>query len=106
VLSELTRKHEPDSSLNLAGGKSRLFVVSGELPSLSSNTLENVVDEGVHNGHTLLADTGIWVDLLENLVDVRAVRLGTLLAALLIASLLRGLGGLLGLILPLCLICP
>ena len=51
-------------------------------------------------------DTGIWVNLLENLVDVRAVRLGTLLAALLIASLLRGLGGLLGLILPLCLICP
>ena len=93
VLGKLTRKHEPDSSLDLAGGESRLLVVSGELSSLSGDTLEDIVDEGVHDGHSLLADTGIRVHLLEDLVDVRAVGLSALLAALLVAGLLRGLGG-------------
>ena len=95
MLCEFTRKHEPDRSLNLAGGKCRLLVVSGKFSSLGSDSLEDIVDEGVHNGHTLLANTGIWVDLLKDLVDVGAVRFGTLLTALLIACLLRGLGGLL-----------
>jgi len=93
VLGKFARKHKSDSSLDLARRKSRLLVVSSEFSSLSGNTLEDIVDEGVHDGHTLLADTGIRVNLLEHLVDVGAVRFGTLLSALLIASLLGGLSG-------------
>jgi CelD/BcsL family acetyltransferase involved in cellulose biosynthesis len=46
--------------------------------------------------HTLLGDTSVRVDLLEDLVDVRRVRFGTLLGLLASGGLLRGLGGLLG----------
>ena len=95
MLGKLTRKHQPHGGLNLAGRQSRLLVVSGKLAGLASNALENIVDERVHDGHSLLANTGIGVNLLEHLVDVRAVGLGTLLALLLVSCLLGSLGGLL-----------
>jgi len=93
VLGEFTREHEPDSSLDLTGRESCLLVVGGELTSLGGNALKDIVDEGVHDGHTLLADTGIGVHLLEHLVDVRRIRFDALLVPLASASLLRGLGG-------------
>ena len=34
--------------------------------SLGSNALEDVVDEGVEDGHRLVGDTSIRVDLLED----------------------------------------
>ena len=43
---------------------------------------KDVVDERVHDGHALLGDTSVGVDLLEHLVDVRRVRLGALLGLL------------------------
>ena len=54
------------------GGKGSLLVVLGKLSDLSgnSNSLQDVVDERVHDGHTL-GDASIWVNLLEDLVDVR-----------------------------------
>ena len=95
VLGKLTGKHEPHSRLNLTGRKRGLLVVGGELSSLARNTLEDVVDEGVHDGHALLADTGVGVDLLEDLVDVRGVGLDALLGSLLlsVSCLLGCLGG-------------
>ena len=33
---------------------------------LSGNTLEDIVDEGVENGHRLVGDTSVRVDLLED----------------------------------------
>ena len=72
MLGELTGKHEADSSLDLARGKSGLLVVGGKLAGLAGDALEDVVDERVHDGHSLLADAGVGVDLLEHLVDVRA----------------------------------
>ena len=92
VLGKFAREHKPDSSLDLTRRKGRLLVVSSELSCLSGNAFEDIIDEGVHDGHTLLADTGIGMNLLEHLVDVGAVRFSTLLAALLIAGLLRGFG--------------
>ena len=92
MFGELTRKHKSNSSLNLTRRKSRLLIVSSKFSSLSSDAFEDIVDKGVHDGHTLLADTGIWMNLLEHLVNVGAVRFSTLLAALLIAGLLRGFG--------------
>ena len=99
VLGEFSREHETDGGLNLAGRESRLFVIGGELSSLTSNALEDVIDERVHDRHSLLADTGIGVDLLENLVDVGGVRFNALLALLFLALRLGGGGlgrGLLG----------
>jgi hypothetical protein len=71
-------------------------VVRRELGSLGSDTLENVGNERVENGHGLVGDTSVGVDLLEDLVDVRGVGLSALLGALLAALLGRGrgLGGL------------
>ena len=95
VLGELSGEHEADGGLDLPGGEGRLLVVLGELAGLSGDALEDVVDEGVHDGHALLGDAGVGVDLLEDLVDVRGVGLDAL-AVLLGSSLLGGLGGFLG----------
>jgi hypothetical protein len=63
MLGKFTREHETDSSLDLTGRKGCLLVVSGKLSSLGGDTLEDIVNEGVHDRHTLLGDTSIWVDL-------------------------------------------
>ena len=78
VLGEFTRKDESDGGLNLSRGKSALLGVSSELGGLRSDSIEDIVDEGVHDAHASLGDTGIGVDLLEDLVDVRRVSLGSL----------------------------
>jgi hypothetical protein len=85
VLGELTRKHETNGSLDLAGRESGLLVVGGKLSCLAGDALEDVVDERVHDTHPLLADTGVGVDLLEDLVDVGGVGFDALLAALLLS---------------------
>ncbi len=90
VLGQFTREHEADGRLDLATAERGLLAVSRELSGLGSNALEDIVDEGVHDGHTLLGDTGVGVDLLEHLVDVRRVGFGTLLALCLGASGLLG----------------
>ena len=54
-----------------------LLVVSNKLGRLGGNLLENVVDERVHDGHGFLGDSGFWVNLLEDSVDVDAEGLGS-----------------------------
>ena len=95
MLGKLTGKHETNGSLDLARAQGSLLVVGGELSSLTSDTLKDIVDEGVHDGHSLLGDAGVGVDLLEDLVDVRGVALDALLGSLLLVAggLLGGLGG-------------
>ena len=85
------------------------MVVRRELGSLGRDSLEDVGDERVEDGHGLVAavsarassavrdisrDTGVGVDLLEDLVDVRRVRLDSLLRSLL-STVFGGSGGLL-----------
>ena len=96
MLGQLSWKDEPDSGLNLPGGHGRLLGVPSELGGLAGDLLEDVVDEGVHDGHGLGGDSGVGVDLLQHLVDVDAV--GFLPAALLLLITLGdGLLGLTGL---------
>ena len=92
MLGKFTREHETNGSLDLAAGESGLLVVRGKLSGFRGNTLKDIVDEGVHDGHALLGDTGIRMNLLEDLVNVRRVRLNTLLGRV----RRRLLGGLLG----------
>jgi len=47
-----------------------LLVVSDELGGFKGNSLEDIIDERVHDSHGSLADTGVVVDLLEDFVDV------------------------------------
>ena len=51
VLGELSREHKSDCGLNLSRRKSLLLVVSDELDSFLCDTVEDIVDERVHNSH-------------------------------------------------------
>ena len=92
MLGELTGEEQTNGRLDLPGGEGRLLGVPRELGGLQGEALEDVVDEGVHDGHASLADAGLGVDLLQHLVDVRGVGLDSLLVRL-GADLLGGLGG-------------
>jgi hypothetical protein len=63
VLGQLPWEDEADSSLDLAGGHRGLLVVASQLGCLCGDLLENIVDEGVQDGHGLGADSGVWVHL-------------------------------------------
>lgn len=78
VLGELSWEEESDGSLDLSGGQSVLSVVSNKSGGLVGDLLEDVVDEGVHDGHGSLGDTGLWVNLLQDSVDVDGEGLGSL----------------------------
>ena len=80
VLGELTGEDETSSSLDLAGGDGGLARELGEPGGLESDLLKGVVDKRVHDRHGALGHTAVGVDLLEDLVDVRRVRLDGLLA--------------------------
>ena len=94
VFGQLTWKDEADRGLDLTGGERLRLRVGDELAGLARNAAEDVVHERVHDGHCLLGDAGVRVDLLEDLVDVHREGLGALLLALGPFGLLLG-GGLL-----------
>ena len=49
------------------------FVVVRQSGSLSIESLKDVVDKAVHDGHGLAGDTGVWVHLFQDFVVVDAV---------------------------------
>jgi len=73
MLGKLTWQEEPDSSLDFPGGDGGPLVVVGESAGLSGNALKEVIDKGVHDAHGLGGDTGVGVNLLQDLVDVDGV---------------------------------
>ena len=95
VLGELTRENKTSSSHDLSGGDGVTLVVASDVAGLSGNAVEDIVDEGVHDGHGTLADASVGVDMTENLEDVGGVAVKA--AAVLAGSLLVTLdaGGLL-----------
>ena len=98
MLGQFTGEEKPDGSLDFPGGDGGPLVVVGKTGGLGGDALEDVVDEGVHDGHSLGADTSVGVDLLEDLVDVDGVGLLPLVPLLLLVALGDGLGGLAGLL--------
>ena len=98
MLGQFTGEEKPDGSLDLPGGDGGSLVVVGKTGGLGGDALEDVVDERVHDGHSLGADASVGVDLLEDLVDVDRVRFLPLLTFLLAITLGDGLGGLAGLL--------
>ena len=98
MLGQLSGEDQSDGSLDFARRDGRLLVVLRQTRGFSSDALEDVVDERVHDAHGLGRDSGIRVDLLEYTVDVDRVGLLSGLSSLLVSSdtgLLR-LGGFLG----------
>ena len=67
---QLSGEDELDGRLDFPGRESSSLVETDELGSLSGDSVEGVVDEGVHDVHGLLGDSDIGVHLLEDLVDV------------------------------------
>ena len=82
MLGELTRKDQPDSSLDLPRAEHSLVIVSNKAASLRSDLLEGVVDQGVQDGHGSFADTDLGMDLLQDSHDVSAVGLHFLVMSL------------------------
>ena len=98
MLGQLSGQEEPDGGLDLPGGDGGPLVVVCQTGGLGGDPGEDVVNEGVHDGHGLGGDTGVRVHLLQHLVDVDGVRLLPLLVPLFLVSLSNGLGGLAGLL--------
>jgi len=98
VFREFSRQKETDGGLDFPTGDRRSLVVVGESGRFGGDPFEDVVHERVHDGHGLRADSGVGVNLLEDLVDVAGVGLLPLPFALLVssASCFLGLGGLFG----------
>ena len=91
MFGQFTGEEQPDGGLDLPGGDGGTLVVVGKTRSLTSDSLKDIVDEGVHDAHGLGGDAGVGVDLLQDLVHVDGVALLPGLPALL-ASLDGGLG--------------
>ena len=81
VLGELSWKDESDSRLDFSGGEGGSLVVLDELGGFTGEFTEDIVDEGVHDGHGSLGDTGLWVNLLEDSVDIDGEGLGSSLVS-------------------------
>ena len=98
VLGQLAGQQQTHGGLDLSGGDGAPPVVVGQTGSLGGDALEDVVDEGVHDGHGPGADAGVGVHLLQHLVDVDGVGLPPPPFLLLLARAcgLRLAGGLLG----------
>jgi hypothetical protein len=101
VLGQFSGEEELDGRLDFSGREGVLLVVSDQLGGFEGDSLEDVVDEGVHDGHGLLGDSSVVVDLLEHLVDVDGESLVSASSSVLLLSgssssdgLLDGGGGL------------
>ena len=95
MLGKLTREEKLDGRLDFPGGESAFSVVSYQLGGLGGESVESVINKGVHNVHSLLADSNFRMDLLEDFVDVKRESLDSSLGPSLdwLSSASDGFGG-------------
>ena len=97
VLGQFSGQQQAHSSLDLAAGDGRPLVVVGQSGGFSGDSLKDIVDEAVHDGHGFAADASVRMHLLEHLVDVDGIAFLPLpLAFLVPCADGLGLAGLLG----------
>ena len=73
VLGQFPGQEKPDGRLYLAARDGGSLVVVSEAAGLCCDALENVIHEAVHDAHGLRGYTGVWVNLLQNFVDVDCI---------------------------------
>ena len=97
MLGKLSGQKQPHSCLDFPRGDGGPLVVVGKPGSFTGDSLKDIVDEAVHDGHSFAGDSSVGVDLLENLVDVDCVGFLPLLLLFLISlgDAFLGLSGLL-----------
>ena len=83
MLGQLTGEEQAHSGLNLPRSDGGTLVVVSQARGLSGNALKDIIDEGVHDPHGLGGDTGVRVDLLQDLVHVDGIALLSGLSAFL-----------------------
>ncbi|MFS7989462.1 hypothetical protein Hanom_Chr11g01047191 [Helianthus anomalus] len=84
MFRQLTRQHQPHSSLNLPRRNRRLLIIPRKPRTLLSKLLKNIINKTVHNPHRLARYPDIRMHLLQHLKYVYLVCLHTLLAPLLL----------------------
>ena len=67
VLGKLTGQDEADGRLDLPRRQRRALVVAGQLGSLRSDALKDVIHKGIQDTHGLVRDTHLRVDLTQHL---------------------------------------
>ena len=93
MFSQFSGEEESDGSLDFPRGDGGSLVVVSETGSFGSDTFKDIIDKGVHDAHGLGGNTGVGVDLFQDLVDVDGI--GFLpLAVLLLVTLGDGFCGL------------
>ncbi len=90
VLGQLARQQQANGSLDLATGDGRLLVVVAQAAGLRGDALEDVVHEGVHDGHGLRGDANVVMHLAQHLVHVDVEGFLALHLALLLLRAHRG----------------
>ncbi len=70
MIGQITRQEETDSGLDFTAGYGGFLVVVGQAGSLGGKTLEDVLDEAVHDAHGTAGDACVRVHLFHHLVDV------------------------------------
>ena len=72
VFGQFSWEDKTDSSLDFATGDGGFAVVGNQFAGFGGDFTKDVVDEGVHDGHTFLGHTGVGVDLFQHLVNVNS----------------------------------
>ncbi|CAB4067693.1 H2B [Lepeophtheirus salmonis] len=73
VLGQLSGEEKTDCSLDFSGGDGGPLVVVSETRRFGSDSLKDIVHEGVHDAHGLGRDASVRVDLLQDLINVNGI---------------------------------
>lgn len=93
VFGQLSGEQESHGSLDFPTGDGASLVVVGKARRFGSDSLKDIVDEGVHDRHGFAGNASVGVNLLQDFVDVNSEGL---LPALLPLLFVTGTDSLLG----------
>jgi len=92
VSCQLSGENKLNGWLNFPRWEGSSLVESNKFGSFGGDSVEGIVDEGVHDVHGLLGNTNVRVNLFKDLVDVDGEGLNSSSSGLLVNSGLGGFG--------------
>ena len=98
MFGQFSGEQESHGSLDFPTGDGAPLVVVGKARGFGSDSLIDVVDEGVHDRHGFAGNTSVGVNLLQNFVDVNSEGLLPALLSLLFVTSSDSLLGFTGLL--------